>query len=448
MRLTAMVGSEETMSLGLELPDQGSSRARPSLCLVISGEAPLVASARWPLDAIDVVVIGRGAETSAAIHGGVLRLAVADRHVSTTHARLCRTAGGWALEDTISKNGTSLNGEPCQRAQLGDGDVIAVGATCLLFEQHRGDLAPAPRGAALPALATLAPEMMAIRARLAAVARSDLPVMLLGETGAGKEVMARGVHDASGRRGPFVGVNCGALPPTLLEATLFGHRRGAFTGAVDHQPGLVRRAHQGTLFLDEIGELSAAGQVALLRVLQEREVVPVGETAPVPVDARIVAATNRDLHAEVLHGRFREDLLARLSGLVVRLPPLRERRADLGILVGSLLARLAPEPGAVRFTARAVRALLDHDWPQNVRELEMCLRSAGELSGWGAIDLHHLPAPLHPRGPAGDRRDELTSLLAAHRGSIAAVARELRTSRAQVHRLLRRFELDHHAFRE
>jgi transcriptional regulator with PAS, ATPase and Fis domain len=270
--------------------------------------------------------------------------------------------------------------------------------------------------------------------------------VLLGETGVGKEVMARGVHDASGRPGRFVGVNCGALPPTLLEAVLFGHRRGAYSGAIDDQPGFVRYAQHGTLFLDEIGELSAAGQAALLRVLQEREVVPVGATEPIPVNARIIAATNRDLRVEVEHGRFREDLLARL-GLIVPLPPLRERRADLGILVGSLLARFAPSPAGVRFTARAVRALLDHDWPQNVRELEMCLRYAGEVSGWATIDLHHLPASIQRSRPADARRDELEGLLATHRGNLAAVARALGTSRAQVHRQLKRYALDPGAFR-
>jgi transcriptional regulator of acetoin/glycerol metabolism len=435
-----MMWGEETLSLARNTVGRAGASARPTLCLVINGEAPSAAPHRWSLDAFELVELGRGAATAARADGRALHVAIADRHVSTAHARLQRIAGGWAIEDAGSKNGILLDGAPCVRARLGDGAMIALGATCLRFESCGDDDGP-EHGPAIPALPTLTPEVMAIHARLAAVARSDLPVVLLGETGVGKEITARAVHDASGRPGPLVGVNCGALPPSLLDAVLFGHRRGAFTGAIDHRPGLVRSAHDGTLFLDEVGELSAPAQVALLRVLQEREVVPVGETAPVRVDTRIIAATNRDLRAEVERGGFREDLLARLAGLIVELPPLRDRRSDLGLLIGSLLARVAPRPEAVRITARAVRALIDHDWPQNVRELEMCLRSAGELSGWSRIDVHHLPPSIADRRSADPRRDELVALLATHGGNVAAVARELKTSRMQIHRLLKRWGL-------
>ena len=202
--------------------------------------------------------------------------------------------------------------------------------------------------------------------------------------------MARAIHELSGRRGAFVGVNCGALPQALIEDELFGHRRGAFTGAVDDRPGLVRSAEGGTLFLDEIGELPAASQVAFLRVLQEREVVPLGSDRPIKVDIRLCAATLRDLDELVASGRFRRDLHARLFDLTIELPPLRERRADLGLLVRALLARIPGGAGA-RFAPAALRALVRHDWPSNIRELEKALRGAVARASGEAIELRHLP---------------------------------------------------------
>ncbi len=207
------------------------------------------------------------------------------------------------------------------------------------------------------------------------VARYDLPVVLEGESGTGKELLARAIHDASPRkRGPFVAVNCGAIPPTLQEAELFGHVKGAFTGAEKDRPGHFRKAHGGTLFLDEIGDLQKPMQALLLRPLQEKEVVPVGASEPLRVDVRVIAASHRRLSLLVGSGDFREDLYFRLAVATVRLPPVREREGDLGLLVDSLWGDLERKQRELRLpekrlTAGAKRRLLAHSWPGNVREL-------------------------------------------------------------------------------
>jgi transcriptional regulator with GAF, ATPase, and Fis domain len=207
------------------------------------------------------------------------------------------------------------------------------------------------------------------------------------------------VHHLSKRPGHFVAVNCGAIPATLVETELFGYKRGAFSGAVDDRPGIIRSADKGTLLLDEIGELPLSSQVALLRVLQEREVTPVGATRPVPVDVRVVAATHRRLSDLVEARTFRPDLLARLSGYTLRLPPLRDRTADLGLLISAILHRIAPAVAAhVTFSGAAARALFRHPWPLNIRELEKALETALVLSGDGPIDVAHLPEAMRALG--------------------------------------------------
>ncbi len=276
-------------------------------------------------------------------------------------------------------------------------------------------------------------------------------MILEGETGTGKEVAARAIHALSGRRGDFVAVNCGALPAALVEGQLFGHRRGAFSGATEDRPGLFRAADGGTLLLDEVGELALPAQAALLRALEQREVLPIGATRPVPVDARVVAATHRPLDCLVEEGTFRRDLHARLAGLRLVLPPLRDRREDLGHLAAALLARAGASP-LPSIDPRATRALLAAAWPGNVRQLEKCLTAAAVLAGGGPIGLDHLPAEL--RGPpaasadeGAAQRDELVALLREHQGNVSAVARALGKARMQVQRWLKRYALDPEAFR-
>ena len=234
------------------------------------------------------------------------------------------------------------------------------------------------------------------------VAPTDATVLVTGESGTGKEVVAGLVHAWSRRRdGPCLRVNCGALPESLLESELFGHVKGAFTGADRDRDGLFREADGGTLLLDEIGELSPAVQVRLLRVLQEREVRPVGGARPVRVDVRVVCATNRDLAADVAEGRFRQDLLFRINALTIHVPPLRERPEDLAALVPMLLRRFAREVGGAppRLSAAAREALLAHRFPGNVRELQNVLERAVILADGNVIDVDGLPREVVAPGP-------------------------------------------------
>ncbi|WP_127996780.1 sigma-54-dependent transcriptional regulator [Piscinibacter defluvii] len=223
------------------------------------------------------------------------------------------------------------------------------------------------------------------------IARHDLSVLVLGESGTGKELIARAIHYASPRQtGPFVVENCAAIPDTLLESELFGHKRGAFTGAVDDHVGLFQRAHGGTVFLDEIGETSPAFQVRLLRVLQEGELRPVGSTRAVPVDVRVIAATHRDLEADVRTGRFREDLYYRIAGVTLAMPPLRERPGDILPIAERLLADVAAElalPPA-RFDADTRAVLVGYPWPGNVRELRNEIARALALSDGTVVHAH------------------------------------------------------------
>jgi DNA-binding NtrC family response regulator len=407
---------------------------------------------------VDEVVIGRGARNlSQHYRQGArrtLRIDVADRWMSSTHLQLLRDDSQWRLVDAGSKNGTCLNGTRLAEAILDDGDLLEAGQSFFWFTSRcpaaRDRLGPVDPCETAGALATINGTLQLDFERLAQVAQSTVPLLLFGETGTGKEVVARAIHERSGRGGALVAINCGALPEALVEAELFGCRQGAYTGATESRPGLIRAADRGTLFLDEVGELPPASQVAFLRVLQQQEVVPVGETRPIPVDVRVIAATQEDLAARVDEGRFRMDLYGRLAGFELRLPPLRERREDIGLLLGRLLSRIAGErASAVRIQPAAARLLFQHDWPLNVRGLENALRSALSLAGDGRITVAHLPESLRaevdstqPTGAESRRRDALVAALQRHHGNISAVARDLSTSRGQVRRLCRRFGLD------
>lgn len=226
------------------------------------------------------------------------------------------------------------------------------------------------------------------------VAPTDSTILLSGESGTGKEVLARYIHGISSRaEGRFFSINCGALPESLLESELFGHVRGSFTGAVTDKDGLLVAARGGTFFMDEIGEMSPATQVKLLRALQEREVIPVGSTKAVPVDVRIIAATNRNLEEEIRKGGFRSDLYYRLNVIALHMPPLRDRREDIPLLTRHFLSRL-PEEGkgeAPELAEEAMESLIQYDWPGNVRELENALERAAVVAAGSRILPEHLP---------------------------------------------------------
>ena len=235
----------------------------------------------------------------------------------------------------------------------------------------------------------------------------------MGETGTGKELVARAIHQHSSRSaGPFVPVNCGALTETLLEAELFGHVRGAFTGAVSDRKGLWEEANGGTLFLDEIGETSPAMQVKLLRALQEGEIRRVGTSKTSTIDTRVVAATNRDLEQEVKNGRFREDLFYRLSVVTLRVPPLREHRADIPLLAERFLhsASERVERGPFRFIEETIKTLVAYDWPGNVRELESAIEHAALRARGDEVTPDDLPAKLQSPEIRAAARSSLTAL--------------------------------------
>jgi two-component system response regulator GlrR len=295
------------------------------------------------------------------------------------------------------------------------------------------------------------------------VAPSDASVLIYGESGTGKELLARSVHEQSRRSGnAFVDINCGALTESVLESELFGHKKGAFTGAVSNRRGLFEEASGGTLFLDEIGELTLSVQVRLLRVLQEEQVRPVGSSTSYQVDVRIVAATNRDLEKEVAAGRFREDLYYRLNVVMVRVPPLRERREDLPGLAQYLLERKCAEAGKAieGFTGDAMERLLTSEWPGNIRELENVIERAVVLAQGRQITVDLLegqkagkrPAPakaqtVQLQGTFAEARTAfekayLRGLLDSSEGNLSAAARIAGLDRSNLRRLLKRHGLD------
>lgn len=313
-----------------------------------------------------------------------------------------------------------------------------------------------------PALLGTSPPMRELRRMLERAAATEVPVLLLGETGTGKSVAARRIHAGGPRRsGPFVSVNCAALPDSLFESELFGHRRGAFTGAHEDRAGLLETAHRGTLLLDEVGDLPLAQQAKLLTVLEEGEVRPVGARRPVPVDVRVVAATASPLDRRVEGGTFRIDLFHRLALLTLRLPPLRERPGDLPALAEHFLARAAlrHRVAVPELDAAVVEVLAAHPWPGNVRELAHSLEAALILAGPGGLagSLRQVlgrgvaGVPTPPAEPPGARysfygtedeeRARIRDALALCHGNRTRAARELGMSRNTLRDRMRRYRL-------
>ena len=439
-------------------------KPEPVLVLVLECGRPRAGSVRYRLSELTSVSLGRGPDRRAERVGTELTVRVPDKWMSSRHARIEPSFGRWVLTDTESKNGSIVDGHTTKRAVLTDGSLIELGHTLFVFFERlpieadaSGLLELAPTEGA-PGTVTLLPAWQTELARLKQIASSEIPMLIEGESGVGKEVIARAIHDMSGRKGAFVPVNCGALPDNLVESELFGYKKGAFSGAQSDHDGLVRAANGGTLFLDEIGDLPASSQAALLRVLQEREVMPVGGTRAVEIDLRVVAATHRDLDDMVADGTFRHDLFARLAGFRVTVPTLHERRTDLGLLIGALHQRLfaAEHPG---FDIDAARLLLRYPWPLNVRELEQALATANVLAGTELVRADHLPDSVRTGRPPGAPRpvvlsetdqkvrDTVVAALREHQGNVSAVARALDKDRKQIQRWIKRFGLDPGSYR-
>jgi DNA-binding NtrC family response regulator len=405
------------------------------------------------------LVVGRKRTSQA--EPGQTSVVLSDRMVSGQHMAIARAPeGAFELTDLSSTNGTVVDGEPVQTSvRLRDGAIIFVGSHVALFR-----IATASQLAAIQAelarplgpVPTINPAFAAICRKLRKLAEAGEEVLLTGETGAGKEVYARAIHKASGRPGPFVAINCAAIPRELVESELYGYARGAHSQAAMAKPGLIEEAEGGTLFLDEIGEMAPELQTKLLRFTQDRMLAPVGGLRPRRIETRIVAATSRTAPPTEAGGQgLRADLAARLGAEPIAIPPLRERIEDLG----ALAAHLMGERGKP-FELGAFQAMCLHTWPGNVRELGKVVTSAEALAREAErIGFEHLPAAIAaaPRikSSPGRRRyrappspEELATLLQRYDGNVLRVARQLDRKPALVYRWAKRFGLDVDEFRD
>jgi two-component system, NtrC family, response regulator AtoC len=424
--------------------------------------------------------IGRGADNA---------IRVEDPSVSRHHARLhvdeivevedLGSANGTMLVRSVhagveddTTGGSSHSIPQGERIQLQVGDVLRVGQVVLVLQRKGRTSIPLPPGASGPGQPVLVdPEMRRAYELLRKAAATEISVLLLGETGAGKEVMAETVHRWSLRAdGPFLKLNCAALTDTLLESEIFGHERGAFTGAHVAKPGLLESTDGGTVFLDEIGELSPGTQAKLLRVLEERAVIRVGATKPRRIDVRFVTATNRDLAQRVQSGLFRSDLYYRISGLVIRIPPLRQRPLEIEPLARHFLREFSTRAGQPMPTmgASALGKLLAHDWPGNVRELRNVMERATLLVSGSVLEAEHvmieqsgesqsdegdlfdadfeaqtavIPTPVLDAGNAEDERARILRALEACGGNQTRAAKMLGIARRTLINRIEQFNL-------
>jgi len=424
------------------------------------------------------VKIGRGHEAD---------LQLPDRSVSRLHAKVFRVGRQYFLADLRSRNGTHADGKRVTQLALEDGRMFQVGPFRIHFQRPvsglpSGEEPTAPPGAtsSITGPADAEPTRVPKRAeaptttgeapfgliggsahvrKLAAtirrVAASDVPVLIEGETGSGKELVARGIHDASARRErPFIVVNCGAISPELIESELFGHEKGAFTGATAQRKGAFELANSGTIFLDEIGELPFTLQPKLLRILEQKEVKRVGGNDQLLADVRILAATNRNLREEIARKTFREDLYYRIGAITVSIPPLRDRREDVApiarhFLSGMETPAIGPPPV---LSPAALDALISHDWPGNVRELRNAIQRAvvmaerGELTGHDFSFLRqgamNEAGPENPSGLSRWEQAERTNILgelARQMGNKTKAARELGIAKSTLFEKLKKY---------
>ncbi|HET7755280.1 MAG TPA: sigma 54-interacting transcriptional regulator [Anaeromyxobacteraceae bacterium] len=379
-----------------------------------------------------------------------------DPFVSARHLRLERRGAAWRVRDLGSTNGTWVQGVRVADAELPIGAPIALGQCAVALEPVTTRAAEAP---AYEGMISSDSAMRQVFELVERVAASDASVAILGETGTGKELVARALHARSPRAGnAFIPVNCSAIAETLIESELFGHEKGAFSGAEKLRKGAFEEADGGTIFLDEIGELSFDLQAKLLRTLELGEVKRVGSSRPITVNVRVVAATHRDLRAQIRAGKFREDLFYRLCVVPITIPPLRRRRADIRSLAQAFLDRAAPRGLAPYFTEDAFRKLEEYDWPGNVRQLKnvvvrgLLFRGEGVAISPGAVtfeDTRTTPTAssdddtLHVRGLTMEEieREAIRLSLRRNKGKRAAVVRELQIAKSTVLKRITQWEM-------
>ena len=452
------VGTSQTITLEPTLqPDLVAASAR--LCVVHPPELAAVV----PIPRAGLV-LGRRPPHEAGLlaHGTISRQHLRVAWDGRTRAHIATELG--------SHNGTWVDGEalPANASvPLGAGAVLRLGGVIAIYEPPAlgDDAAGAALADVIPGLSRA---VSSLRARIAEAGPDPSPALIIGDTGAGKEHVARALHDLSGRRGPLLAINVSELSPQLVESQLFGHLKGAFTGADRPHDGLFRGADGGTLFLDEIGELPLELQPKLLRVLQESEVRPVGATRGHRIDVRVVAATNRDLVRAVDAGTFRRDLYARLALWEVPVPSLAERRADVMLWIGRLCARWAADRGRpavpLAFDVEAVEALVRAPWPENLRGIDRLVHRLASRKTPGPVTVAEVrgllgvatpdpigvasrgeddgaPAPDAVRLPPPATREELAAVVASYDGNINAIARHYGRDRRQVYRWLDAFDL-------
>ncbi len=350
-------------------------------------------------------------------------LVLRDPSVSRRHLEVVREGEVAVFRDLGSTNGTFYGEARIREVLLGFGSELRVGRTVLRYVPAEEAVPVAPSAAqAFGQLLGRDRKMREIFSLLEDIAPSDATVIIEGETGTGKELVARAIHEHSARcKGPFGVFDCSAVPKDLIESSLFGHVKGAFTGATQTRAGVFERSNKGTVFLDEIGELDLSMQPKLLRVLEAREVQKVGGDEYVPVDVRVVVATNRNLKAEVRAGNFREDLYYRLAVVKIVMPPLRERREDIPMLAEAFLTGLGADEDAIErlLTAENLRAMSAYEWPGNVRELRNVVERAYHLARGPKVDIRDF---LHDAEPSSDLRGDGELPVAGVRGLAAAAA--------------------------
>ncbi|MGI4732335.1 MAG: PEP-CTERM-box response regulator transcription factor [Janthinobacterium lividum] len=439
--------------------------------LIVEDDLGLQRQLRWAYDGYEVIVAGTRAEAVAAMRADEPAVVTLDLGLPpdpdgtaegfATLAEILAlapetkviVASGHGARDSalraIADGAWDFYAKPIDIDALGL--IVARAFHVHALEAENRRLAAQAGGeTVLGGIITASPEMLRVTRTVERVAPSAVSVMLLGASGTGKELLARGLHEASRRRGGFVAINCAAIPEALLESELFGHEKGAFTGAVRTVEGKIEQAQGGTLFLDEIGDVPPAVQVKLLRFLQERVVERVGGRRAIPVDVRVVCATHRDVDAMVADGGFREDLYYRLAEIVVRVPSLAERPGDAGLLARAFLARhaAAMNPAVTGLSADARAAIDSHGWPGNVRELENRMKRAvimADARHVTAADLDLAPAEVAAvnlrAAREGADRLAIRHALARSDGNISATARLLGVSRPTLYDLLKSYDL-------